>query len=103
LTNDFYEYYDPKATEKLKQSNLDRLEALANQGIALSVGDLAFIKMEALIDVLLPEDHSRRAKFDYVIEMKKKEIIDQVMAEIRKAQLMQGVPANSASARLLRP
>lgn len=85
------EIYDPQEIDKLRQSNLDRLQALAQQGIGLSVGDLAFIKMEALIDVLLPEGHHDKLKLDYIIEKKKKEVIDQVMAEIRKAQLVQGV------------
>jgi Mg/Co/Ni transporter MgtE len=80
-----------KDLDKLKQSNLDRLQALATQGIALSVGDLAFVKMEALIEMLLTED--QKAVFEYKVELKKKEIIDQVMAEIRKAQLTQNTPA----------
>ena len=81
---------DNKELEKLKQSNLSRLEALANQGIMLSVGDLAFLKMEALIEVFLSED-SQKAELEHVVELKKKEIIDQVMAEIRKQTLMNGV------------
>lgn len=85
---------DIKELERLKQSNLTRLESLANQGITLSVGDLAFLKMESLIEVFLPTAEER-AELDMVIERKKKEIIDQVMAEIRKQTLMQGV-ANSA-------
>lgn len=93
-TQDFNEIIDPAQLEKIKQSNLDRLEALANQGITLSVGDLAFLKMEALIDVFLPEQDQKR-KLEMVVEQKKKEIIDQVMAEIRKQTLMEGVAKNA--------
>lgn len=80
--------------EKLKQSNLDKLEALANQGINLSVGDLAFIKMEALIEVFLPLEE-QRIELDLAVERKKKEIIDQVLSEIRKQTIMEGVTKNA--------
>lgn len=78
--------------DKIKQSNLDKLEALANQGIALSVGDLAFIKMESLIEVFLPNEE-QRTELELVVERKKKEIIDQVMTEIRKQTLLEGTGA----------
>jgi hypothetical protein len=89
-TQDWHEIVDPKVVDRLRQSNLSRLEALANQGISLSVGDLAFIKMEALIELLVPSE-DQKLKLDYTVELKKKEIIDQVMTEIRKAQLLEGV------------
>lgn len=76
--------------EKLKQSNLDKLKALEGMGITLSVGDLAFLKMEAVIELLVT-DEDDKVKLEQLIEKKKKEVIDQVMAEIRKQQIMQGV------------
>ncbi len=76
--------------DKIKQSNLSKLEALANQGISLSVGDLAFLKMEALIELFV-ETEDQKFELEMLIEKKKKEVIDQVMAEIRKQQIMQGV------------
>lgn len=79
---------DPKEVEKLKQSNLARLQALANNNLSLSVGDLAFIKMEALIELTVT-DPEVRLQFELLVELKKKEVIDQVFAEIRKAQLLQ--------------
>jgi radical SAM superfamily enzyme len=81
---------DPKQIEKIKQSNLARLEVLAQQGITLSVGDLAFLKMEAVIELFVssPQD---KLKLELLVEKKKKEVIDQVMAEIRKQQITQGV------------
>ncbi len=84
--------------DKIKQSNLDKLEALANQGIALSVGDLAFIKMESLIEVFLP-DEEQRTELELVVERKKKEIIDQVMTEIRKQTLLEGVNGSKLNLR----
>lgn len=81
---------DVKELEKLKQSNLSKLEALQNQGLSLSVGDLAFIKMEALIDLTVTQPEAKLA-LEMLTEQKKKEVLDQVFAEIRKAQLMQGV------------
>lgn len=84
------ELIDPAELTKIKQSNLSKLEALANQGLTMSVGDLAFIKMEALIDLFVTDEETK-IKLEYLIELKKKEVIDQIMAEVRKAQLMQGV------------
>lgn len=84
------EVVDTKELEKLKQSNLAKLNSLNNMGLGLSVGDLAFLKMEALIELFVV-DAQDKFKLEILIEQKKKEVIDQVMAEIRKQQIVNGV------------
>lgn len=75
--------------KRLVQSNLDRLQALSNQGININASYLALLKTETLIEFLIPEEN--KEEFAYRLELKKKEFIDQIMSELRKAQLTEGI------------
>lgn len=89
-TYDIYKVTDPEAVKKLEKQNLDRLASLANQGIQIDVNALAILRTEALIEMLLPSE-DQKTEFNYIIELKKKELLDKVFAEIRKQQIMEGV------------
>ena len=101
-TFDVHEVVDPEQLKKLEKQNLDRLTSLANNdNIHLDVNALAILRTEALIEMLLP-DEDQKQKFAYMVELKKKEMLDNVFAELRKQQIMQGVGQGVHSLKNLR-
>ena len=77
-----------KQVDKLAQSNTAKLENLARQGIPLGAEFLAIVKVEALVESLMTTEESKMI-FAYNVEVKKKKLLDDVMAEIRQMQISQ--------------
>jgi hypothetical protein len=89
-----------KTIDQLSQSNIARIENLANQGIPLGPEILALLKVEALIETVLPERASKLI-FQYNLETRKKNFIEDLLKEIRQMQLTQGVAV--AKSKLITP
>ena len=89
-----------KTVDQLSQSNVARIENLANQGIPLGPEILALLKVEALVETVLPSPESKLI-FQYNLETRKKNFIEDLLKEIRQMQLTQGVAA--ARSKLITP
>lgn len=79
----------PEDLNKLKQSNLSKLQALAEQGINIGPEVLAIIKIEELVDLVIGDDVELRAQYEVSVENRKKEVLDEVLKEIRAQAIRQ--------------
>jgi hypothetical protein len=79
-----------KEIEKLQQSNVSKVQALAGMGKGIDPGALANIKIDVFIQSFLDE----QAQLVYVrnLEVKIREILDAALSEVRQQQLVQGTP-----------
>lgn len=79
----------PEELNKLKQSNLSKLEVLAREGINIGPEVLAIIKIEELVDHVIGLDVEARAAYDLAVEKRKREVLDEVLKEIRAQAIRQ--------------
>jgi hypothetical protein len=86
---------DPVAAKeeirRLQQGNLDKINALAQFGKTVDIAWLANLKIDTFIEMFLDEN----AKLVYVrnLETKIRVELDNILAQLRQAQLTEGVVA----------
>jgi hypothetical protein len=89
-----------KTIDQMSQSNIARIQNLADQGIPLGPEVLALLKVEALVETVLPNPESKLV-YQYNLETRKRAFIEDLLKEIRQMQLTQGVAA--AKSKLITP
>lgn len=89
---DFIEDTDEarKKVESLTASNQSKTENLAQQGMQLGPGVIALWKVEALIDTIMTTEEAKII-FRYNFEITRQKFLNDILKELRQAQLMEGV------------
>lgn len=78
-----------KEVEKLQQSNVSKVEALAQYGKGIDSGALANLKIDTFVESFLDEG----AQLVYVrnLEVRLRQMLDEALAQVRQQQITQGV------------
>ena len=76
-----------KDTEKLSQSNEAKAKSL---GAPVNPAIIAAIKVEVFVETFL--DENAKTVFNYNFHLRMRKEFDEALAQVRQAQLMQGVP-----------
>ena len=78
-----------KEVEKLQQSNLDKVKALAQMGKGVDPNMVANLKIDVFVESFL----DKKAQLVYVrnLEVRIRQILDEALAQARQQQIMQGV------------
>ncbi len=84
-----------KEVEKLQQSNLDKVKALAQMGKGIDPNMVANLKIDVFVESFLDE----KAQLVYVrnLEVRIRQLLDEALAQARQQQIMQGVAGQGQS------
>ena len=83
-----------KEVEKLQQSNLDKVKALAQYGKGIDPGAMANLKIDVFVESFLDE----QAQLVYVhnLEVRIRQLLDEALGSVRQEMLTKGVGANKS-------
>jgi len=85
--------------EKVRARNTQKLLAIRQQGANLDVSGVAARRLDILIDLILTKQ--QRVQFEFAFETTMTEVLDEALAELRKASLVQGL--NGKAQKLILP
>ena len=74
---------------KLRQSNLSKVQALAQYGKGIDPGSLANLKIDVFVESFL--DEAAQLVYVHNLEVRTKQMLDEVLATVRQEQITQGV------------
>lgn len=75
--------------EELRKRNVQKLQAIRQQGADLDTVGITAKRFDVLVDLLLNKE--QRVQFEYAFETTMTELLDSALAQLRTAKLTQGV------------
>jgi hypothetical protein len=75
--------------EELRKRNVQKLQAIRQQGADLDTVGITAKRFDVLVDLLLNKE--QRIQFEYAFETTMTELLDSALAQLRTAKLTQGV------------